>query len=252
MNKIDYLSNEMAEETLKEAADTFFGKRKKIDDEIELLREQAKKIQAMAKKIRAKASGLNFMLLDQDWINKFWARLGLGESVYPSIKGEWKGKESMPWAMTIRGRYQKAVLSLYQELGSLVRDYTHGRYIDHPSIKGKKVITPNFSSLKTWAESINRDIEAINCSSRPDDVMSFTRRMNVEEDSKREQVGSGLEYKYDEQLCLTPVDFDSLELEQFPELPFKKSHLETVRDLCRSICTENKERVRAVLDRTSS
>ncbi len=248
MNKLNYLSDEMAEETLKEAADTFFGKRKKIDDELDLFFKQAEQLRLRDSSVKEKVSRLNYLLPDDDSVNLFWNKLGLGDSVYPSIKGQWKESATLPWALTLKGKYQKTVLSLYDDLISLVQDYLYGRYVDHPEIKGKKIITPNLSYLKTRAEDINSQINEINCSSKPDDVLAFTRRMDVNESSKRESVGSGLEYSFDQELCFEPVDFDSLGLTPYPELPAGKKDLNNIAQVSKSIFREKKDRVRTILD----
>ena len=249
MNKLEYLSDEMVEETLKEAADTFFGKRKKIDQEMELLFEQAKQLRRKAVLLEEKTSRLNYLLLDDDSRSLFWSKIGLEDSVYPSIEGQWKEKISLPWAMTRKGKYQKSVLTLYDDLKFLVRDYLYGRHVDHPEIKGKKVITPNLTNITAWAENINEEIQEINSSSKPDDVLAFTRRMDVDESAKRECVGAGLEYNFDQELCFKPVDFSSLGLAQYPELPDDKKVYAGIAGVCVSVYKEKKDLVKAVVDK---
>ncbi len=247
MDKIDYFSDEMTEETLKEAADTFFGKRKKIDDELELFFEQAEKLKHKAGLVKEKVSRINYLLPDKSQ-SLFWKKLGLEDSDYASIKGEWNDDVLLPWALTRRGQYQKIVLSLYDDLKYLVKDYLHGRYLDHPEIKGRKIITPNLTNLMTWAENINKEIHEINRSNRPGDVLAFTRRMDVDESSKRESVGSGLEYSYDQELSFEPVDFSSLGLPEYPEVPADKKSLDTATETARSIYKEREDSVRSILD----
>lgn len=248
MSKLDYLSEEMVEETLKEAADTFFGKRKQVDQELEFLNQQAEELRKKGELIKENASRLNYLLPDEDSINFFWTQLGLKDSVYPSIQGECTERMSVPWAMTLKGKYQKVLLSMYDDLKTLVKDYLHGRYVDHPEIKGKKVITPNLSNLKKRAEYINKNIEQINRWNKPDDVLAFSRRMNIDESSKRESIGSGLEYDFDHDLCLSPFDFSSLELTEYPELPGGKKDYYKIADITMSIFKEKKEQVRTILD----
>ncbi len=249
MGKIDYLSEELVDETLREAADTFFGKRKKIDEELELFYSQVQKLQDQADTIRKKTACLNFILLD-DPSDMFWKKLELGDSVYVSIKGECEEKADLPRALTLKGVYRKTVLSRYDELRNMVHDYLHGRHVDHPEIKGKKVVTPNLTNLRAWAEKLNKEIEQINSCNRPDDVLAFARRVDITESSKRESVGSGLEYGFNQELCFHPVEFDSLELENYPELPAEKKDYKKIAGVAELICRENKEQVRQVLEKT--
>ncbi|MFP4325926.1 MAG: hypothetical protein ACLFP9_07890 [Desulfonatronovibrio sp.] len=248
MSKIDYLSEDLVDETLREAADTFFGKRKKVDEDLELFYGQVQELQNQSDTIRKKTACLNYLLLD-DPSGTFWKKLDLGDSVYAFIKGKCEGKTELPWALSFKGVYRKAVLSMYDDLRLLVHDYLHGRYADHPEIKGKKIVTPNLSNLKAWAEDLNNEIEQINSCNRPDDVLAFARRVDVTESSKRESVGSGLEYAFNQELCFQPVDFDSLELENYPELPAEKKDYKTITRAAESIFRENKEQARQVLDK---
>lgn len=248
MNKLNYLSEEMAEETLKEAADTFFGRRKRLDQELELIFQQAEQLRKKAGLAKEKASTLNYLFPDEDSRKLFWEKLDLGDSVYAGLKGRWTEKTQPPRALTMKGRYQKSVLTLYDDLRAMVRDYIHGRYIDHPEIKGKKVLTPSLANLKAWAEKINKEIEEVNCSSKPDDVLAFARRIDVNESSKRESFGSGLEYSFDQELCFSPLDFSSLNMEELPLLPGEKKDYNNITSVAAIVYREKKDQVRAILD----
>lgn len=248
MSKLDYLSEEMAEETLREAADTFFGRRKRLDQELEMLHRQADQLREKSGLALEKARSLNYLFPDEDSKKLFWDRLGLGDSVYSGLDRQWSEKNRPPGALTMKGRYRKCVLSLYDDLSSLVHDYVHGRYIDHPEIKGKKIATPSLSNLKAWAEKINKEIEEVNSCSKPDDVLAFARRMDISESAKRESVGSGLEYRFDDELCFSPLDFSSLGMDELPVLPGDKKDYKNIASVLELVYKEKKDQVRAVLD----
>jgi hypothetical protein len=248
MSKLEYLSEEMAEETLKEAADTFFGRRKRLDQELELFYRQADQLREKSGLAMEKARNLNYLFPDEDSTRLFWERMGLGDSVYKGLGRRWSEKIQPPGALTMKGRYRKCVLLLYDELRSMVDDYVHGRYIDHPEIKGKKVVTPSLSNLKAWAEKINKEIEDVNSCSKPDDVLAFARRMDTDESAKRESVGSGLEYRFDDELCFSPLDFGSLGMDELPVLPGDKKDYKNIASVLELVYREKKDQVRAILD----
>ncbi len=248
MDKLDYLSEEMVEETLKEAADTFFGQRKRIDQEMDLIARQADRLRQKAALVEKKAASLNYLLPDSESTGFFWEGLGLADSIYLSIKGRWEEAGPLPWALSKKSRYLKSISVQYDELRAAVNEYLFGRYVDHPEIKGKKVITVNLSNLKKWAEYINEQIRQVNSSSNPDDVMAFTRRMNINENSKRESIGQGLEYKYQQDLCMKPLEFDSLELLEYPEIPGDKKALAWVEKAALTIFSQKKTRVMDIMN----
>ncbi|WP_045215320.1 hypothetical protein [Desulfonatronovibrio magnus] len=251
MNKLTYFSEDIVDETLKEAADNFFGKRRKIDSELELLDKHIRQLQQKAQTVERSISRLNYLLPGNDMVKAFWAKLGLKDSLYSAVSADWSGDAILPWAMTLKSKYRKTVLIFYSDLQKLVHDYLHGKYIDDPEVKGKKVMTCNLLHLKEWVEDLNKEIDNINCSNRPDDVMAFTRRINVSESSKRESVGSGLEYTYDQELCFQPVDFDKFGLPEYPELKKVQEVQEKISDFCNITFSDNKELIKNVLKKIS-
>ncbi|MFN2342406.1 MAG: hypothetical protein ABR542_03525 [Desulfonatronovibrio sp.] len=247
MGKVDFFAADLVDETLKEAADTFFGKRKKIDEELNLFDLQVEKVQGIAGKIKFNLNRLNYMLIDDAGREFFWRELGLDETVYAAAKGQWQKNGSLPHAFTLRGKYLKSVRFLYESLRKSVEDYLHGHYIEHPEVKGKKVMTPNLSNLKNWADDINELIEEVNCSNNPDDVLAFTRRMDVDQSSKRESVGSGLEYNYENELCFKPLDFSTFDLTEYPDLSGDKETYSRIKKTSLLIFGEKKEIIKKVL-----
>ncbi|WP_028575770.1 hypothetical protein [Desulfonatronovibrio hydrogenovorans] len=248
MDKFGYFSGELADETLKEAADTFFGRRKKIDQELELFSQQVEQVRKKAREVESRAACLNQALPGQDSRFDFWQALGLEKSLYAKALAECSEQVSRPVSLTLRGRYEKTLVQLYEELRLKVDDYLFGRYIDHPEIKGKKTLTPNLAALKKWSKDLNQEIEKVNCSNRPDDVLAFTRRMDIEESSKRESVGSGLEYRFNQELCFKPVDFDSLELKEYPELSRDKKIRKIIAEVAGRIFDHKKNEIKKILN----
>ena len=247
MDKLSYIADDMADEALREAADTFFGRRKNIDEELELFHSQVEAVKRRGQAVESCISCLNYLLLDNEHRLLFWEKAGLSNTVYPSIKGRWSRQESLPVSLTLKATYKKALTALYDELKEAVHEYLYGRYVDHPEVKGKKMITPSYNNLQDWAERLNEEIAQVNCDSNPDDVLAFSRRMDVEESSRRESMGSGLEYNYDKELCLKPVVFDSLGLVEYPELPGGKKIYNTIKEFSAIMCKDNKEQVREVM-----
>ncbi|MCA1743078.1 MAG: hypothetical protein LC631_03905 [Desulfovibrionales bacterium] len=108
-------------------------------------------------------------------------------------------------------------------------------------------MTPNLSNLKNWADDINELIEEVNCSNNPDDVLAFTRRMDVDQSSKRESVGSGLEYNYENELRFKPLDFSTFDLTEYPDLSGDKETYSRIKKTSLLIFGEKKEIIKKVL-----
>ncbi|MFW5730053.1 MAG: hypothetical protein ACOCV7_00250 [Desulfonatronovibrionaceae bacterium] len=247
MDRLGYFSNDLVDETLKEAADTFFGKRKALEQKLDLYDEWVQELKQKSALVAQTAAGLNFLFQDEEMRQGFWKEAGLKHSPYPDIAPDTPDNLEPVRAMTGKSRFQKTVFFLYERLHELAHDYNYGQYLDHPQVKGKKVLTPNLQHLRKWAAELNREIDAINTSSRPSEVLGFARRMDVGETCKRESVGSGLEYNYDQQLCYQHVDPDRPELPEYPVPETDKEHKHKLMDFCAQVYRTDKEKIHKLL-----
>lgn len=248
MDRLGYFSDDLVDETLKEAADTFFGRRKALEQKLDLFEEWVQELKKKSGLVARTAAGINFFFQDEALRQSFWEEAGLKGSIYPDISPDKPEHLEPARGMTGKSRFQKTVFSLYERLQEQAHDYNFGRYLDHPEIKGKKVLTPNLHHLRKWADELNQEIDSINTSSRPSEVLGFARRMDVGESCKRESVGSGLEYNYDQELCYQHVDPHRQGLPEYPVPETDKQHKHRLMDFCAEVYKADKNRIKELLE----
>ncbi len=241
MKKVDQFLDSLTDETLKEAAETFFGKRKELEDEKEFLRGQAEKLKLQAESIDVLLSRLNYVLARGKAAEKFWSELG-HESL-AAISPEWKNDVVMPRAWTRKGRFLGLACKLYIQAAEKIKVYLRGRYVDDPEIKGKKRLTVNLFTLKDQISKLNESIQEVNVCNRPDDVLAFARRLEVEGNHKKKFTGSELVYDYDQDLCLKELDPAELGLNEYPELPMDKKSMHRVNQTSKKIYSKFKTEI---------
>ncbi len=246
MKKVDQFLDSLTDETLKEAADTFFGKRKELEDEKEFLRGQAEKLKLQAESIDALLSRLNYVLARGKAAEKFWSDLGHEPLADHSL--EWKNDVVVPRAWTRKGRFLALASKLYIQAAEKIKVYLRGRYVDDPEIKGKKRLTVNLFTLKDQISRLNKSIQEVNVCNSPDEVMAFARRLEVEGNHKKKFTGSELVYDYNQDLCLTELDPADLGLKEYPELPTDKEAMRRVDQTLRKIYSEFKIEIDNLFD----
>ncbi len=246
MKNMDKFAENLMDETLKEAADTFFGKRKELEDDLEFLQQQAGELQKQAKGIEGIVSRLNYVLGRGKAAQEFWS--SLDSSALADFPADWEHDVALPRAWTGKGRFLGLVRSLYMQLAERIDAYTHGRYVEDQEVKGKKQLTTNLKSVTDFAESINAAIRDINACNRPDDVMAFARSMDVEGSQKKKFAGGDLSYDFDQDLCFKELNMEDLGLARYPELPTDKKARQKLDEVSKAVYSKHKTEINEVLD----
>ena len=66
MKNINGLADELISDTLKEAADTFFGRRRNIEYELSLFEQKVNELRSVATKVEKTVKSFNFLLLQEE------------------------------------------------------------------------------------------------------------------------------------------------------------------------------------------
>ncbi|WP_291321157.1 hypothetical protein [Desulfonatronospira sp.] len=246
MKNIDKFADNLMDETLKEAADTFFGKRKELEDDMDFLQRQVQKLHNQARAIEDIAARINYLLAGGKGAWEFWA--GMEAKSLSDIAPEWEPDVALPRAWTRKGRFSSLVRNLYQQLADRIEVYTYGRYVEDQEVKGKKHLTSNLKSVSEFAESINAAIREINACSSPNDIMAFARSMDVEGARKKKFASSDLTYDYNQDLCFQELNLDELGLVKYPELSTGKEAMHNLAVLSKDIYSRYKTEINALLD----
>ncbi|THB64162.1 MAG: hypothetical protein D6E12_15465 [Desulfovibrio sp.] len=224
MSDMESFSDGLIRETLVDMADTFFGARKDLEDEIAGFTAQAEKLKAQGDQALALASVLHALLLSEENAYDLYYELG----VRPRRLLLWVDPAQaracfpMPRKLTGSGRYQAAVLRAYDMTQTAFHEYLHGHYFSDPRTPGRKRLSMHFELLQNWAGHINRRIRRVNESLAPSCVLGFAKSMDVAALDKERITGATLEGSscdLDQDLAFSPISCFELGVKQLPELP---------------------------------
>jgi len=249
MKKISRLADELIEDTLKEAADTFFGRRKGIEHEISLFEQKVRELRPLAQRIEQAAKSLNFLLLKGKEVENFWRYLNIEFPL--DYDPDWRLGITIPAGLTIKSRYAKLLVYVYQTLAKAIEEYTYGRHVEDTVIKGRKLVTVNYNFLQRWASEINEKIEKINYYQKPSDVLQFVKKLHVEEIEKERIAGAPMKYSLDKDLLLDKLIFSDYKLKRYPDLARDDKTIKLVKRFARDLVKRNKQEIKRILEEIS-
>lgn len=253
-SRMESFADSLAQETLVDMAENFFGARKDLDKEIENFRAQAEKLKAVGEAALGKANVLHALLLDEETAHDFYFELGIG----PGRLFAWvdpagpKPAFQPPRALTSRGRYVKAVLKAYAEMQEAFDVYLHGRYYLDSRQPGRKRLSVHYNLLRDLAGHINRRIRKVNEGQAPSCVLGFAKSLNVGGLAKERITGATLIgdlRALDHDLAFTPVSCVDLGLKELPELPLPRGVKDVVVGYAGKVHHEHRAQADAALAR---
>ncbi|NCC23970.1 MAG: hypothetical protein EOM25_02030 [Deltaproteobacteria bacterium] len=245
--------DELTAEGLKEAADTFFGRRKDLESDLEVLQSQAKKVETLGKEACTTLARLHFLLLEGMGVPMLYDGLHLTPPAERDVprSGHWPpgSKICIPKAMTKKGRYVGVVLKAYDSAQKAVNDYLHGRISADPHCPGRKLLSPNLEQMKIRFAKINAEVANLNEHYRASDVLLFAKRLDVQKMEAEDNLGGGGQYTLDKELSFEPLVWDDLGLPDLPDLPKTAKAEGCLRDMAGRLFKEDKHHAEAVLAR---
>lgn len=245
-------ADSLVEESLQEAAHTFFGKRRGIEKEIEEYWEQVNKLRKIEKQVLDCQKDLHFLLLkgEKQCVNDFYRFIGVDPSRIPALQevSHYSGWGGLLFSFTEKKRYFKLVFDIYRELSRSVSDYMYGKYYEDPEDKRVKKKTINVQQIKKWCSQLNDKIEANNINNPPSEVLQFCKRLDVSTSEKEKSVSAPMRYaNIDQDMQLKEIVFSCSLLREYPELPSAEKVKKEIFNLTKKIYRENKEKVHALL-----
>jgi hypothetical protein len=226
----DYL-DALAVETLSDMADSFFSRRKGLDDALDIFTAQAQEVKDKAEGVLRIWRTLYRLLFREAGAGEFARIAGLPRAG-PLARVEddkplWRF--TPPRALTAKSRYRGSLLACYQALATAVAEYREGVYAPDPANPKRKRLTPNFDSLAETARKLAAEIEAVNCNQPAYCMLSFAKSLNPAEIGRERVTGATLgnmEAKTNADLAYGQISFADLGVPDIALLP----PLERVRD----------------------
>ena len=250
MGLLDEWGDALVEEGLREAAETFFGARKALDDDIALFESRVGKLKTQAEQIRSWFAGLNCLLGSEENSRYLFESLGVhleDESLFTHQLCSLQFRR--PRSFTRKGLFIKTVWEVYEPLARLIEAYMHGSTYTDPLQPGRILIAPHHDQMRKHCGEINRRIRAINESNRPSESLAFAKRMDQAQVEKESITGGGGQaWNLDRELAFASLVFESYGLPAFPDLPLDSKARSALETCCARIFNRQRDHVDAILD----
>jgi hypothetical protein len=250
MGLLDEWGNALVEEGLREAADTFFGARTALEEEIAFFESQVAKLKPQVENIRSWFAGVNCLLGTEADSRLFFDSLGVtldDPALYTHKVCSLQFRR--PRSFTRKGLFAKTVWEIYEPLARMIESYMHGTPYSDPLHPGRVMITVNHDQLRRLSEEINTRVKTVNESNRPSESLAFAKRMDQTQMLKESVTGGGGQtWTLDRDLAYAPLVFEDYDLPAFPDLPLDSKARTALEDSCAKIFSRRREHVDAILD----
>ena len=250
------LSENLRDEVLQEAADTLFGKRRAIEQEISLFHEKVGELRDVLGNVQHHQKGLHYLLLgnDDDAVAGFYRSIGVDPVLIPEIEIDDPLREAfpvkLPFAFTAKGKYSKGLFLSYGPFAHAVASYMYGRTYNDPEDPRVKRVSVNLKALEKWHGELNKKIEDLNRDYAPSRSLDLAKRLDVEQSEKADKMACTLSSSnLDQDMAFPTIDWECLELPEYPDLPPAAKVKATVRSYAASLFSERSGKIKEILDR---
>jgi len=248
MNPNNDFNEPLVEEFLTEMADNFFGTRRKLEHLTEVFFSYIEMLRKREKEVEDKAGFLNYLLLDAKLSPDFYRAIHLdvpemlSEITFPN---EILPKK-FPFAFTEKGEFVKLVLHAYELLQKASDEYNNGKHDselaedDEEAEKGDVY----YKLVVNMCDVINEKVKKVNTDMTPSAVLQFVKKFDAAAENAEQFTGamfSKYDCNFDNKFAYCPIDFDSLKLKIFPELPKKIKVESEIISFCKRVYSDNKE-----------
>ncbi|MFO8084846.1 MAG: hypothetical protein R6U27_11070 [Desulfobacterales bacterium] len=224
MKSFDDLSDMLVEEVMSDMAGSFFGARVEIDDMVELFEEFVKVLEKKKDAVSLRAGLLNTLLIDSTTAETFYSLLKADPGNLLDKKTYSKDvlPEKMPLGLTEKSVFTKLFLFAYESLQKACSAYVRGNNVMGYDEKDEQKFSVNYAMLVHMCRIINEKIKKVNKRSAVC-TLQYTRQFKPETIEKENITGGGLSdlgcEDLDHKMKFKPLDFESYNIERYPELP---------------------------------
>jgi len=243
----------LLEEVLSGMAENFFGTRKHLEDTKELFQSFVETLREMETNIAEKAGFLNYLLLDEENIKAFYELLNT-DSAYALLKDKFSDKVipgELPFAFTVKGEFIQFVCRAYNALQKACNEYNNGRDDNYKDEEDAKKVSVNYNLIRNMCDLVNKEVDKVNNYMSPLMVLHCVKKFDPETMEKENITGSLLHGAchngLDKSLAYEPIDFDSLQLKKYPELPKCTDIADELTVLCKKIYAEKRDEIRDLI-----
>lgn len=224
MNGPGDLAEALTLETLHETAENFFGARRRVEQEQDMLLSRVEALRELAQDTLRLVQGLHALLPDPESVNLLYETLGVTN---PSLLTESHPRDrgvpltTPPFGFTRKSRYRKFVLREYTAAWDVVDAYNNGRYIQDPERTGGKILSVNYNRLHARWKNLEELTENVNRCHSPSGTLCFVR--SLDPSSHTHDIAGGTltdnAQTLDDSLRLSVQSWESLDIPAIPALP---------------------------------
>lgn len=243
-------SDMLAEEVLTDMASAFFGSRVKVDEMLEVFDQSVEKLKQKQKEVEFRAGFLTFLFIKKDIADRFYRSINVSPELLleePKCTPEVLPDKQLS-ALTSKGEYIKYLLWAYESIKDAITKYLLGS--QKPCPADNDDFEPNYKKIKHMSEIINEQIRKINKRSTLG-TLQCTRGFNPGALEKEKITGGSFsDYggnKLDQKMKFKPIDFDSLNLKKFPNLPEPKSVKSKITSFGKKVYSDNTDGAKKII-----
>ncbi len=246
-------ADQLQQEVVTDMAESYFGDRKNLDDMISAFTTMVEEFRHMALKLSRASATLHHLLLDRETAKSFFIALDIVPSCIPFSDDPPRLLfDSLPFAFTGSGRYQKCVFRAFSMFQKVADEYLNGVYFNDPELKGRKRLTVHYLRLKALCEHINEEVERVNNKMSPSGTLRYIKEMNPVRAEQEKLIGEACLSEgcaIDKELAFHPIDFDALGLPVVQDLPPLYKVKDVISGFCKEVYSLRKDAVhRAMAD----
>lgn len=246
------LADSLTEETLQEAADTFFGQRKSIENELQIYNQRIRELAQIQARVQTHQANLHFVLAKgrTETIKLFYQAIGVDAELVPwpeSSAGPDLELLQVPFAFRAQRRYHKLLGAAYGAFVDQVRGYMYGRDYRDPEDPRCQRVTVNYQQVHEFFTQLKEKIQKANQDNSPSQVLQFVKQLDVERSAKESLVGVPLHYTLDEDLAIAAPDFSQSGLKAYPDFPLPDEVKGEIKEFAGRVYAAQPERVRQIL-----
>ncbi len=220
-NQYQCLSDSLAQESLTEAAEHFFGQRVDIEHGLQDFWDKVNHLQPIQKKVQIKQANLHFLLRrgDTETVQQFYKLLDQDPEQMPALDPEATANFQelhLPFCFTDKNRYFRLLCQAYEKLASQAWIYMQGEYYNDPQDPRCKRVTVNYTQIQELCSALQKKIHNANQTDTYAEVLQFAKRLDVLQSAKEDLAGMPLQHNLDQELAFTPPELNHTGLKAYP------------------------------------
>jgi hypothetical protein len=246
------LSDSLNDEVMTDMAESFFGSRRAMEDDLELFQAMLRRLDERKVELQRVFAVLRRLLLDEGELEALLRRLGADPEQAPEAVEPLDPRPcgKPPSALGFSRRYARVLQWAYACFRDALDVYRHGRWEDDPEQPGRKTLSVSREQVRDRCEELNERIRTMNTTCSPVCMLQYIKEMDPGRMERERITGAdfaGYACSLDDKLAFQPLDFDSLGFPAYCDVPEPKQARDALRDTAVRLARERGDEARQAL-----